>query len=216
LVNHANLDDWTQPKRNPDGSTNTKLAANSVCCLFPVNTPKGERMVDFAPSDHPHHRGIFLAWHAIEDCFVIDAEYRLKPRFDLTLRHTAFGGFCVKARKDGERKYLDSDGPVALPAPHHLKPKTNWPSRDWYVFEIALESGKTIGIAVVDHPGNPPSLWHNLKPISMINPCIAAPGEYKMRADRTLTLRYRMLVYDGQTPVESIKQLANDYRSDKK
>ena len=46
--------------------TDTKLTANSVCCLYPLNTPSGERVVDFAPSDHPHHRGVFLAWHALQ------------------------------------------------------------------------------------------------------------------------------------------------------
>ena len=28
--------------------------------------PSGERAVDFAPGDHRHHRGVFLAWHATE------------------------------------------------------------------------------------------------------------------------------------------------------
>lgn len=57
--------------KTPDGRTmfrymtrkpaQTPLTANSVCCLFPVNTPSGEGVVDFAPNDHPHHRGVFLA-----------------------------------------------------------------------------------------------------------------------------------------------------------
>jgi hypothetical protein len=256
---------------------NSALTANSVCCLFPVNTPAGERMVDFAPSDHPHHRGIFLAWHAIDGpvpadfwgwgewaptkdrvivnrsftpgkvdadsamfsvknqwmagdqvlvnesssfkarevdkVFVIDAQYCLTPTADLTLRQTAFGGFCVKARKDGQRVYLDSNGHVDLPAPHHLKPETDWPSRPWYAFQIALESGKTIGLAVVDHPGNPPSTWHNLKAISMVNPCIVAPGAFKMATDKTLTLQYRIIVFDGTTPTSAIEKLVADYRS---
>ena len=52
----------------PDGKTvfrymtrkpaKTNLSANSVCCLYPVNTPSGVRAVDFAPGDHRHHRGI--------------------------------------------------------------------------------------------------------------------------------------------------------------
>ena len=42
----------------------TNLTANSVCCLYPVYTPSGEAAVDFAPGDHRHHRGVFLAWHA--------------------------------------------------------------------------------------------------------------------------------------------------------
>lgn len=47
----------------PEGS---KLTANSTCCFYPVLTPKGTPVVDFAPDDHLHHRGIFLAWHNIQ------------------------------------------------------------------------------------------------------------------------------------------------------
>jgi hypothetical protein len=43
----------------------SKLTANSTCCFYPVFTPSGTRVIDFAPDDHPHHRGIFLAWHDI-------------------------------------------------------------------------------------------------------------------------------------------------------
>ncbi|MGD8501629.1 MAG: PmoA family protein, partial [Phycisphaerales bacterium] len=59
----------------PDGKTvfrymtrkpkKTNLAANSVCCFHPLNTPSGERLTDLAPGDHHHHRGVFLAWHTM-------------------------------------------------------------------------------------------------------------------------------------------------------
>lgn len=42
------------------------LTANSVCCFHPVFTPSGEVVTAFAPKDHPHHRGIFLAWFAMQ------------------------------------------------------------------------------------------------------------------------------------------------------
>lgn len=44
----------------------TKLAGNNVCCFHPLRTPSGEVTTDFAPSDHPDHRGLFLAWHTME------------------------------------------------------------------------------------------------------------------------------------------------------
>ncbi len=47
--------------RKPD---NPNFHANSTCCFHPFFTPSGERITDFAPGDHHHHRGIFLAWHA--------------------------------------------------------------------------------------------------------------------------------------------------------
>lgn len=44
----------------------SKLTANSTCCFYPVRTPGGTRVIDFAPDDHKHHRGIFLAWHNMQ------------------------------------------------------------------------------------------------------------------------------------------------------
>lgn len=272
--------------KTPDGRTvlrymtkkpeKSALTANSVCCLFPVKTPSGEDAVEFAPSDHPHHRGVFMTWHAIEGkkkadfwgwgefaptkdrviqctdagrfksdakgaefslyndwvaegetmieeattiaarevrgAFVIDCDFRLTPTSDVTLRQTAFGGFCVKSRKDGKAAYFNPAGEVKLPAPHHLKPETDWPREDWYDYTIALESGKTIGVAVLDHPRNPPTLWHNLAAIAMVNPCIVAKGPVTIKKDEPLRLRYRLVVHDGPTPVELLKELNSEWR----
>src|SRR6185503_4799170 len=54
---------FTYLTRKPAGSN---LKANSACCFHPLNTPSGERITDLAPGDHVHHRGVFLAWHAME------------------------------------------------------------------------------------------------------------------------------------------------------
>ncbi len=255
----------------------TKLTANSVCCLFPVNTPKGERAVDFAPDDHPHHRGVFLAWHStkgkekadfwgwgewaptegrviknrqvkllaadangavlrvrndwlvkddvmIEElltivarqrdkAYLIDLFFRLIPTVDVTLDQTAFGGFCAKTRKDGKAVYTNPAGPVKLPDPHHLKPETNWPAAAWYDRTIELENGKTIGLAVIDHPANPPTTWHNLPPIAMVNPCIVAPGPVTIKKGKPLVLRYRLVVHDGPAPVALLGKLSSEWRS---
>ncbi len=250
----------------------SKLTANSVCCLFPLNTPKGERAVDFAPSDHPHHRGVFLAWHSMKgkekadfwgwgewaptegrviknrhvklvtasatsagvdvrndwmvhdevmirehliitveqrkDAYQIALMFFLIPTVDVTLDQTAFGGFCAKTRKDGKAVYSNSKGPVNLPDPHHLKPETNWPAAKWYDRTIELQSGKTIGLAVIDLPTNPPSTWHNLAPIAMINPCIVAPGPVTIKKDQMLSLAYGLIVHDGPAPVELLNRLS--------
>lgn len=272
--------------KTPDGRTvfrymtkkpaQSNLTANSVCCLYPVNTPSGERAVDFAPGDHRHHRGVFLAWHAM-DCgstpadfwgwgswaptedrvirsrevklveadadhaevrvlndwtidddtvvqeqtsistreqqgvFVIDLRYLLEPKVDVTIRQTAFGGFCVKCRKEGKASYFSPQGHVDLPPPHHLKPETDWPAADWYDYTISLDGGNTVGVAVVDHPSNPPSKWHNLEPIAMINPCIVADGPVTLKEGRPLELRYRLIVHDGPPPRELLAKLAAEW-----
>ncbi len=198
--------------KRPD---NPNFWANSTCCFHPLFTPSGERITDFAPGDHHHHRGVFLAWHSmtfhrkadfsklgplgpthgsdinradfwgwgqfapidkrvitnrdirlvkadarsaeleivndwnIEDQrylaerttvgwheekggHVLDLTYQLTPDWDLTLDRTAFGGFCVRARNDGESGYWDPSGKVSRPDPHYSAPDLNWPDRDWY------------------------------------------------------------------------------------
>jgi hypothetical protein len=278
-------DEYGMVLKTPDGRTvfrymtkkpaDTKLTANSVCCLYPVKTPAGEDVVDFAPSDHPHHRGVFLAWHATEgkkpadfwgwgewaptkdrvirnrsvklhkadarhaellvrndwmvegevaveealdiEASVVDGanvvllDFRLTPAADLTLRQTAFGGFCVKARKDGKSAYSDPRGVVDLPNPHHLKPETDWPAAPWYDFTTELAGGKKIGVAVVNHGENPPSVWHNLAPIAMVNPCIVAKGPVTLKAGKQFRLRYGLVVHDGPPPVELLNKLAKKW-----
>jgi len=273
--------------KTPDGKTmfsymtrkpaETNLTANSVCCLYPVFTPSGVRAVDFAPGDHRHHRGVFLAWHATtcgdqradfwgwgswapteqrviqnrdvklteadanhavvqvqndwkigeqvvvderttistrqqKGVFVIDLDYQLTPKVDFKLDQTAFGGFCVKARKDGQAAYYSQHGMVELPDPHHLKPETDWPAEPWYDYVIQLDGGETVGTAVIDHPDNPPSTWHNLKPIAMVNPCIAAPAAVERKAGEPLRLRYRLVVHDGPPQAMLLNELARAWR----
>jgi hypothetical protein len=275
--------------KTPDGRTvfrymtrrpaDTKLTANSVCCLFPVKTPAGEDVVEFAPADHPHHRGVFFAWHAVAGSkaadfwgwgefaptkdrvitnrsvrrvnagathavievrnewvaegetmieettlitaqlrhgqHVIDLDFRLYATSELTLRQTAFGGFCIRSRKDGTAVYADPRGEVKRANPHHLKPETDWPAAAWYDYTIRLESGKTIGATLLDHPGNPPTRWHNLGPLAMLNPCIVAHGPVELKAGRPLRLRYRLVVHDGPVPTRLLNQLAAEWRRTK-
>ena len=270
----------------------TNLAANSVCCFHPLNTPSGQRLTDLAPGDHHHHRGVFLAWHSMafrekadfsqfgptgptygwnisradfwgwgefaptqdriienrkidlvktdadqakleiqndwiikgrtmmtevtsatvreqNGAYIIDLGYRLKPATDLTLDHTAFGGFCVRARNDGDSCYATADGKVKLPDPHYSVPELNWPAEKWYDYTIKLNNGKTIGVGVIDHPDNPPATWHNPRYVWMVNPCIVAAEPLKVDKGKTLYLRYRLVVHDGPIPVELLKKLSS-------
>lgn len=275
--------------KTPDGRTvfryltkkppATPLTANSVCCLFPLNTPGGERVVDFAPEDHRHHRGVFLAWHAMasgqradfwgwgqhapkegrvienrgvqlldadaqhavldvqndwlieqevalverltitareeQQVFIVDLRFELTPKQNTTLEQTAFSGFCVRGRKDGAARFTDPAGSVERPKPQHLKPELNWPAANWYDYTIDLANGKTVGVAVLDHPANPPTTWHNVISLAMLNPCIAAPGPVLLEKDRPFVLRYRLVVHDGPPSIKLLDGLAAVWRASK-
>lgn len=269
----------------------TNLAASSVCCFHPLNTPSGQRLTDLAPGDHHHHRGVFLAWHTMtfrekadfsafaptgpthgwninradfwgwgefapvqgriiqnrsvklvrasaekaeleihndwvikgrtmmtestlatvreqDGFYIIDLDYKLAPTADLTLDHTAFGGFCVRARNDGDSYYATAKGKVQLPDPHYSVPELNWPGERWYDYTIKLENGETIGVGVIDHPDNPPATWHNPRYVWMVNPCIVAAEPVNVNKGESLRLRYRLVVHDGPTPAELLKKLS--------
>ena len=255
----------------------SKLPVEGACYFHPVTTPGGTVVTDVAPKDHPHHRGVFLAWvemHGKKDAdfwgwgehapikdrriafghttrtnasqdgagmvvrnewlaegepvvrenlaasvrpdpaakaYVIDLTYTLTPTADLTLSRWAFSGFCVRARGEGKVTAYSPEGEVKLPNPSHVKPESDWPAAPWYGYTLKFDDGKVAGVAVIDHPKNPPSLWHNHRDIRMLNPCIVAPAEMKLKANEPLVLRYRVVAHDGETPGKELDRLAAEW-----
>jgi hypothetical protein len=269
----------------------TKLPVESACFFHPLFTPGGRRVTDLAPPDHPHHRGVFLAfvethdkapdgktidadfwgwgqpapikgrrivhgeisdvradttyaafrarnfWKADEQTLltedvqatvrpapdnapahVLDLTYTLTPAGEMTLARWAFSGFCARAIKEGYPKLsaVGPAGPIApdkLPNPSHLKPDSDWPDAPWYAYELIADAdGGQCGVAVINHPQNPKTLWHNHRDIRMLNPCIVAPGAMILTPDKPLTLRYRVVAFDGATPAAMLDTLANPPR----
>ena len=78
---------------------------------------------------------------------------------------------------------------------------------------ITLANGKTLGAAVIDHPANPPSTWHNARSLWMLNPSISALGPVTIRPTAPLTLRYRVVVHDGPTPTAVVQRLSDEFRN---
>jgi Methane oxygenase PmoA len=276
------------------------LTSPSTACFHPVNTPSGERLTALAPDDHPHHRGMYLAWHDAEfrqpigppkgptsalfgwnitkvdfwgwgqyaprdgrviqnrsvkmlagdaaraqveihndwtvgaerprkmldettlvtvaerdGVYVLDLSFRLDPLVDYQMNKQSFSGFNLQARKDGPSKYTNAAGTVPYPDPHYSVPELNWPPAPWYGYVITLGSGKTIGAAVLDHPSNPPATWHNSRSLWMLNPNIAALGPVTIRVGAPLTLRYRVVVHDGETPTAVVQKLSEEWRATK-
>jgi hypothetical protein len=144
--------------------------------------------------------------------YVIDLYYRLAPLYDYKILQTAFGGFAFQAQKYGDSYYSTAAGKVTLPDPHYSYPWSDWPSEPWYDYTIKLASnGKTVGAAVIDHPLNPASLWHNARYLWMVSPCITAMRPITIHPDIPLTLRYRVVVHDGPPQIDAIQKLAEQW-----
>ena len=250
------------------------LSVSSACYFHPFATPAGVTITEVAPADHPHHRGIFLAFvemhgkfdadfwgwgeHAPKDgrvivnravtagqdkdpvitahnewtadgkvvlqetlvvtlmqpnqeANVLDLRYSLTPTAETVLSQWAFSGFCVRTRKDARLTALGPQGEVKLPNPSHLKPESDWPAEPWYAYELQFAGDKIAGVAVIDHPQNPKSLWHNHRDIRMLNPSIVAPAAVKLGAGKPLVLRYRVVAYDGRTRPDELNRLASEF-----
>jgi hypothetical protein len=148
-----------------------------------------------------------------EGVYVLDLEYRLTPVVDYVLDRASFGGFTVQARKDGESYFANAAGKVDLPDPHYSMPDLNWPEAPWYDYSIRLKgNGKPLGVAVLDHPRNPTTTWHNSTRLWMLHPVITAGGPFTIPHGETLVLRYRMVVHDGETPTALLEKLAAEWR----
>lgn len=146
-----------------------------------------------------------------KDVHVHDLSYQLDAPEDVVLGQHAFSGFIVRTRKDAPITVYDPAGIVTLPSPSHLKPESDWPDRRWYAFEMTLPSGEKAGVALINHPQNPTTLWHNIAKIGMLNPCIIAPESVSISTEKPLKLRYRVITFDGEIPSSLLDQLADEF-----
>jgi hypothetical protein len=255
---------------------NSGLPVESGDYFHPFTTPAGEVLTDFTPTDHKHHRGVFLAWvemhgekdadfwgwgeHApikqrrvevveideiktksdrasfVANCEwraegtvlmneelkselsispqgnVLDLTYTFVPLSNITLSQWAFSGFCLRTKKEGEVAYYSPKGPASYPNPSHLKPESDWPDESWYAAQLKMPNGKVMGGAVINHPSNPKTMWHNHRDIRMINPCIVAPQAVRLKKGVPLTLRYRVVAFDGPVPTKFLNELAGKWK----
>jgi hypothetical protein len=142
--------------------------------------------------------------------YVIDLAYRLAPLYDYVIHQTAFGGFAVQGMKYGDSYYSAPWGKVTLTPPYYSNPESDWPSEPWYDYTVRLKSdGKTVGVAVLDHPLNPPTRWHNT--VWLLNPCISSYRPVTIHPGTPLILRYRVVVHDGPPPTKVLQDLSEEW-----
>jgi hypothetical protein len=143
---------------------------------------------------------------------VVDLSFALSSDYDITVNQMAFTGVCFRCRKDGPYTFFDPAGEVKLPDSTASNPASDWPSQPWYSHQITLPNGKVLSSALIDHSGNPRSLWHGARGVSFLNPCISAIDAVQIPAARPLVLRYRAVAFDGAFPAGMLDQMARAWR----
>jgi len=146
---------------------------------------------------------------------VLDLTFQFTSDYDVTLNQMAFTGFCMRCRKDGPYTFFDSEGevtPQRSPNSSATAPATDWPARPWYSHQVTLPDGKVLASAVIDHPKNPPSLWHGARGVSFLNPCVSAQQPVQIPAGKPLALRYRAVARDGAFPAGLLDTMAAAWR----
>src|SRR5262245_21219555 len=152
--------------------------------------------------------------HAVPSAYVLDLTYKFTPvNMDVILPEWSFGGFCVSGRSDAQSSYYSSpEGKVDLGNPSMVDGNTSWPDQPWYARTHVLD-GKTAGYAVVNHASNPKTRWWNPPSTGNIQPSIVTYGEYSIPNGQALTLKYRLVAYDGELAADRLNALSSEWRT---
>jgi type 1 glutamine amidotransferase len=105
-----------------------------------------------------------------------------------------------------DREPITSDGPIGTWSDDRYR------GRHAAMDYSGLVGGRPVGIAILDHPGNPrsPSPWYVIRSaeMSFFTPALLCYGPLALHPGETLTLRYRVLVHPGRWDAGRLKKEA--------
>ncbi|MGE3313356.1 MAG: DUF6807 family protein [Limisphaerales bacterium] len=147
----------------------------------------------------------------IEGATALELTVQLSVAAPVTLARSAFGGLAVRLRKDAKIQPIGPGGPVTLAPPKHTEPESNWPEATWYGLHSTYSDGKQSTVVVIGRKTHPPTNWHVVPGIGLINPSITGPGAVEITPERPLVLRYRVMAFDGAPRPAVIAKLADSW-----
>ena len=143
-----------------------------------------------------------------EGANVLHLAVQLSVEAEVTLARCAFGGLALRSPKAGKLVAIGEGGEVRRPAPKHTDPASDWPDAPWYGLHLKRPDGKEATVAVVGRAANPPTAWHVVSAIGLINPCITAPAAVRLVPGKPLVLRYSVMAFDGPPNLPAIQRAA--------
>ena len=165
-----------------------------------------------------------MIFRAGEGEYVIDFRINLKAQdTKVKFADTKEGMFAIRVapwlrEKGGTAKYLSSNG--------DQMEKEVWGKRAKWVRLQGTKDGKTVGIAIFNHPRsvNYPTYWHargyglfSANPLGQYdfekkwNPDGAKPLNFTLEPGKRANFRFRMIIYEGDRTPEQLEERFNAF-----
>lgn len=147
----------------------------------------------------------------LEGATVLELTVQFSVDAPVRLARWGFGGFGVRLKKSARIRAIGPAGVVTLAPPKHTDPQTNWPDAVWYGLHSEYADGKQSTVVVVGRHNHPPTTWHVVPGIGLINPSLTGPAALDLVPGKPLVLRYRVMAFDGAPKPAVIARLADSW-----
>lgn len=211
-----------------EGEGKGKIASISPPSIRPDGTGKidiaGREVLRDAQGKPVAHQHTFMTFGEAGTSRLIDFQIRISPASgpELTFGDTKEGTMAIRTRPELEinqgAKAINSEGVTG---------KEIWGKRAKWVDYSGVVDGKTVGIAIFDHPSNPrhPTWWHArdygliaANPFGIHDFEKGQPkgaGDMKIPAGQSVTFRYRFVFHEGDAQTAGIGQMYEEYAKQK-
>ncbi len=162
---------------------------------------------------------------------IIDFDITLSPQVEVTFGDTKDGMFAIRLAAP-----LEETQPKDIAEPKRTGKMVNaanksgeknvWGKRSPWVDYSGQIDGKTVGVALLDHPGNPrtPTYWHargygllaaNTFGVGDFENDKSRDGSLTIRPGQPLRFRYRVVIHPGDAGAAAIGDLFTEYSNTK-
>jgi hypothetical protein len=204
-----------------DKATSSKKSA-TINATFAWKIPSGETLLIESRK---------MTFYSDPQLRTIDFDITLSPQQEVTFGDTKEGMFAMRLAAP-----LEEEQPKGIPAPKRTGKMVNasnksgeknvWGKRSpWLDYSGQIE-GKTLGIAVLDHPANPrsPTYWHtraygllatNIFGLHDFENDKSRDGSLTIRPGQPLRFRFRVIIHPGDSTAARIGDAFTEYSNTK-
>jgi hypothetical protein len=144
----------------------------------------------------------------VSGSYIIDWQTTFKPagEKDVVFNQNSYGGLAIRMAAE-----FCGDVRAEIPAWKFIKSEekgsTEKGAARWMAYRGVAQNGNSAAIAMFSHPANPryPALWQTRDHYPYLNPSFTCKEDYTLRAGESLTLRYGVLVHQGEADLESLE-----------